>query len=334
MLAGSKSKPYPSDGLKNEAEYRSILLGSLSAFTSGKVAGDGYLKPAKRSLADLVVTEHTLRRAVAVLVKLANSFRKDKYRVSVAHSDGSYTRKPLGDDKSRLKRSVLEANLWSPGRPTLVFIGGTAIGLTIYEQTSSQEMVFVGGRYIPYHEPETTKRGKRYQRSASVYVSTHYTPSKKLCLRAYSPFSQVDWSHTWTEETASLSTQLRDIVSSLINQAKTLTLQVASAQRKADEERKRWQAEYEISNARYERSRIIKAREDSLQNLLKIINKWSEDRRLQDFFEDITARAADMSDEAREEVLLKVQDAKDLLASNDSVGALLSWAVPPKTSSE
>ncbi|MGH8419977.1 MAG: hypothetical protein ACRER8_22290 [Pseudomonas sp.] len=313
---------------KDAREYRSLLLGSLSAFTSGKVAGDGYLKPAKRSLADLIVTEHTLRRAAAFLVKLANSLRKARYRVSVAHSDGSYSRQQLGDADGRLKRSVLEANLWYPGRPTLVFIGGTAIGLTIFEQTDSKEMVFVGGRYIPASEINKPKRGG-WAQTSSHYVSTHYSASGKLCLKAYSPYHQAEWAHTWTEEKATLSMQITEIVGSLTRTARTLAPKIIEANRKADEEHKRWQAEQVVWRAKYERSLIIKAREDALQNLLEIIGKWSDDRKLQDFFEDITSRSAALSDEARTELLQKVQEAKSLLASTDSIGTLLAWEAPP-----
>jgi hypothetical protein len=328
VITGSQIASIADPGAKDSREYRSLLLGSLSAFTSGKVAGDGYLRPAKRSLADLIVTEHTLRRAAAFLVKLANSLRKARYWVSVAHSDGSYFRQQLGDADGHLKRSVLEANLWHPGRPTLVFIEGTAIGLTIFEQTESTEMIFVGGRYIPVSEIKKTKRGG-WAQASSHYVSTHYSASRKLCLRAYSPYHQAEWAHTWTEDKAALSKQIDEIVGSLTRAAKTLAPKIVEANSKADEERKRWQAEHEVWRAQHERSQILKAREDAAQNLLQIIGKWSDDRKLQDFFEDITSRSSALTDEARTQLLQKVQEAKSLLATTDSIGALLSWEIPP-----
>jgi hypothetical protein len=101
------------------------------------------------------------------------------------------------------------------------------------------------------------------------------------------------------------------------------------ANSKADEERKRWQAEHEVWRAQHERSQILKAREDAAQNLLQIIGKWSDDRKLQDFFEDITSRSSALTDEARTQLLQKVQEAKSLLATTDSIGALLSWEIPP-----
>lgn len=314
-------------------EYRSLLLGSLSAFTDGKVAGDGYLKPAKKNLADLVVTEKTLRRAAAFLIKLANSLRKARYRFSAAHTDGNYSRLELGDADGRLNRSILEAKLWNPRRPTLVFVGGTAIGLTIFEQTDSKEMVFKNGRYVPLSELTRPGRGGRAQ-STSHYVSTQYSASGKLCLRAYSPYSQVEWAHIWTEEKATLSTQIEAIILSLAKAGRALAPKIVEANRRADEERKRWQAEHESWRAQYERSLIIKAREDALQSLLKIIDKWGEDRRLQDFFEDIISRSGNLSDEVKTELLLKVNEAKSLLASVDSIGALLSWELPPPKPSD
>ncbi|WP_426115927.1 hypothetical protein [Pseudomonas sp. DSP3-2-2] len=127
----------------------------------------------------------------------------------------------------------------------------------------------------------------------------------------------------------SLGKQVDVIVSSLCAQAEALASQVSAANRQAEEEQKQWERQRVIAHEEYQRSLIKQAREDSLRNLLKIIDRWSEDRRLHDFFEDITTRAGDMSDEAREEILLKVQEAKNLRASSDSIGSLLAWEAPP-----
>jgi hypothetical protein len=307
-----------------------MVMGSLDSFTSGRVAGDGYLKPAKRNLPDLVVTEPTLQRAASVLLKLANCLRETSGRISIACGESGFTRKALGDEEGRLKRSVFETNIWAPARPTIVFIGEVGIGLTVYEATVEKEMVYLDGKYLPLKEAKELKPGLWDRKTKTFYRrSTQRVASKRLCLRAYSPYGRVDWARTWTEDKVSLLKQLDGIVLALEERAKILGPQIAEADRQAAEERKRWDAEHAIATARYERSLIIQAREDSLRSLLKIIDKWSSDKKLQDFFDDIATRSVDMNGDVRADLLAKVHEAKKLLTSTDSVEALMSWVSPP-----
>lgn len=320
---------------KKAGSHSLVLMGVLSSFTKGRVAGDGYLKPVKRNLPDLVVTEPSLSRAMSVLQKLANRFHDASCRISVACIDGAYTRKALGNEQGRLKRSGFETDLWSPRRPTLVFIGEVAIGLSIYEQTVEKEMVYLDGRYVPVKEAKELKPGLWDRKAKRLYSrSTQRVASKRLCLRAYSPYSGVSWEYTWTEEKGSLAKQCDNIVAYLLDRAVTLTLEVQEADRQADEERKRWEAERAIAISRHERSLIIQAREDSLKNLLRIIETWSHDRKLQEFFDEIAARSVNMNGEDRSQLLAKIHEAKNLLACVDSVDALMSWVTPPPKPAE
>lgn len=329
----SITRPEPAMPNPKKASAKSaMLMGSLSSFTSGRVAGDGYLKPMKRNLPDLVVTEPSLHRAASFLQKLANRFRVYNCRVSVAWGEGGYTRKALQHEEGRLKRSALETDLWSPPRPTLVFIGEVAIGLSIYEQTVEKEMVYLDGRYLPVKEANEIKPGLWDRKTKTFYRrSAQRVASKRLCLRAYSPYSRVAWEYTWTEDKGSLAKQCDNIVAYLVNRATTLTLEVEKADLQAAEERKRWEAERAIALLQYERSVIIRAREESLKNLLEIVEAWSHNRKFKEFFDEIAAKAVAMSNEDRAKLVAKVHEAKDLLASFDSIEALMSWGSPPPT---
>lgn len=229
-----------------------------------------------------------------------------------------------------MKRSVFETNLWSPGRPTLVFIGEVAIGLSIYEQTVEKEMVYLDGQYVPIKEAKELKPGLWNRRAKTFYSrSTQRVASKRLCLRAYSPYPRVSWEYTWTENKVSLARQCDDIIAYLLDRAVTLRLDVEEADRQADEERKQWEAESAKAILRHERSRIIQAREESLKNLLKIIEAWSEGRKVHAFFDDMAHKSSAMNNEDRLQLLAKIQDAKDLLAHADGAEALMSWVSPP-----
>ncbi|MCT9821647.1 hypothetical protein [Pseudomonas veronii] len=229
-----------------------------------------------------------------------------------------------------MKRSAFETDLWSPGRPTLVFIGEVVIGLTIYEQTVEKEMVYLDGRHVAVKEAKEIKPGLWNRKTKTFYSrSLQRVPSKRLCLRAYSPYSQVSWEYTWTENKMSLLKQFDDIISSLVGRAESLALEVEKADLQAAEERARWEAERAMASLQHERYLIIQCREESRKNLLSIIETWSHDRKLQEFFDEIAARSVDMNSEARAELLAKVHEAKNLLAGTDSVEALMSWEAPP-----
>lgn len=70
-----------------------------------------------------------------------------------------------------------------------------------------------------------------------------------------------------------------------------------------------------IFQAEQQRSVIEKSRQDSLKSLLKIIDRWSESRKVGDFFDDIIARSANLTERERSEILAKVKDARELIAS-------------------
>lgn len=330
VLSRNAEAEQTQDMPKSGGARRAMIMGSLKSFMIGRVASDGYLKPAKRNLPDLVVTAPTLHRAASILMKIATRFRDLNHRISVAYGEGGYTRKAIGDDEGRLKRSFLETKTWAPALPTLVFIEEIAIGLTIYEQTVDKEMVYLDGKYVTVHEARKLKpalwnglRAERYR------VTTERAPSKQLCLRAYSPYYQVEWTQTWTERSASLAKQIEDIVQSLVARSKLLAIELAEANRAAALERAQWEAERLTAKARDDRLAILKQREAALQELLNAIDSWSAGRRTEAFFNDIIARSTDMDAEARKALLAKIRDAKDLLQSPDSVEALMAWISPP-----
>jgi hypothetical protein len=312
---------------------RAMIMGSLTSFTSRRVDSDGYLKPAKRNLPDLVVTKPTLRRAASILMKLASSVRDLNHRISVACGEGGYTRKVMGNEDGRLQRSVFETNTWGPARPTLIFIDDIAIGVTIYEQTVDtvdKEMVYLDGKYVSVHEARKLKPGLwNGIRAERHRIIADRAPSKRLCLRAYSPYYLVDWTQTWSEGSSSLTKQIGDIVQSLVTRSKSLGIELAEASRTAALERARWEAEMVLVKARDERLAILKQREVALKELLNTIDSWSAGRKAEAFFNDIIARSTVMEAEVRRALLAKVEDAKELLQSPDSVETLMAWTSPP-----
>ncbi|MCF7558928.1 hypothetical protein [Pseudomonas petrae] len=193
-----------------------------------------------------------------------------------------------------------------------------------------KEMVYLNGKYVSVHEARKLKPGLWKGIRAERYeLTTDRAPSKRLCLRAYSPYHLIEWTQTWTERSASLAKQIDNIVESLITRSKSLAVELAEANRAAALERARWEAEWAKANARDERLAILKQREAALKELLNTIDSWRAGRRTEAFFDDIIARSTAMDAEARRALLAKVEDAKKLLQSPDSVEALMAWISPP-----
>ncbi|KPY83855.1 hypothetical protein RA263_22970 [Pseudomonas syringae pv. tagetis] len=120
----------------------------------------------------------------------------------------------------------------------------------------------------------------------------------------------------------------------LISAASDLKVLVSEANKKAEEEHEQWQVARAIFQAEQQRSVIEKSRQDSLKSLLKIIDRWSESRKVGDFFDDIIARSANLTERERSEILAKVKDARELIASPDSTEALRLWDSPPPLPAE
>lgn len=328
---GDRFYAQPVEPISSNARTRAgIITGSLKAFTSGRTAGDGYLKPLKRNLPDLIVTETTLNKAASVLKCLVEAACAFGARVAVSASGQGYTRLKLGNEDGRLARSLMNGDLWNPPKPTVLVFNEAAVGITIYEQTVEKEMVYVDGRFISARDAQQLRRDSKGRAALiSSWTSKQHVPSGKLCLRAYSPYCNVAWTRTWTEDAVSLRKQCDEIAGLLNAQAAILTPRLLEANRIAAEERRVWEERYLIDRRKHLHSANIKARNDAYENLVNLAENWEKDRRINAFLEDVKTRSRELDPAIAHELLAKIEEASSLLDGLDSVNALLSWASPP-----
>jgi hypothetical protein len=113
---------------------------------------DGYLKSKRGALPDIFVSAQVLPRALRLANTLYLQLEDRGHWVrSAAKGFGGRT-SPVDirveTGKRRDRDSSLEAGgSWAPGRPTLVFIGGVAVGLTLFEMSEELPAVYVDGAF-------------------------------------------------------------------------------------------------------------------------------------------------------------------------------------------
>lgn len=121
---------------------------------------------------------------------------------------------------------------------------------------------------------------------------------------------------------ASLLRTLTDLLGSV------KSLKAMGRERQAEVERKRREAEYERWRREEEARQAAKALKDSKEELLQVIDAWSEAKRLEAFFADAERRAQDLPDEERERTIERLRRARALIGSTDALERFDAWRAP------
>ena len=286
-----------------------VLVDAHEHFDAARVLSTGYLRPRKRRLIDLFVSEDSLDRAL----DLANSFflRIESAGHRVAFSPFGTFRRPSVDERIGGGRDRGGYESWSPDRPTVAYIGSVAIGLTFFELSEDIEVTYVNGSYVPTSElsevaplfctafrPEISGcTGGGYaafriesnrQSSGYSWTSRRHIPTGRLCLRATSPYVGVTWEKQWPEKKrGELKRQLRGIVTELEASAPTITTLREEAEQRAEIQRREWEVQQEKWRREAEERRRAQNVSESRAELFQIIESWGIAKRTEEFFADI-----------------------------------------------
>lgn len=305
-----------------------LVTGVRDLFLKGRTNEAGLLKPSKRLLVDLVVSEKTLDIALDVANQLFQQLELAGHRVVLAPTDHYYTRYDF-DEREVPRKGYHHANLWSPQRPTFVYVGAVAIGLTLFETTEELEVRHVNGKYIPVADLPVQKQ-KHYDPIRSWTSQRDYATGR-MCLQAFSPYRLAKWSRQWRESRdKKLTSQLGQIVSELADAAREIARLVEEGQRQAEIQRSQWEEEDRLRKEQEERARRIRAREDARKDLMRAIDAWGEVKRIEAFFAGAEAEAKRLEPDERDRALARIALARVLIGEQDALGALLSWKSPDK----
>ena len=139
-----------------------LLVGARPLFLKTRATDNELLRPYKRCLVDIVVSEKHLDKALNAANALFNALEGKKHQVSLGASNAHARRAEVDVREVPIKNRYYR-QVWSPDRVTIVRIGGLELGLTLFEMTENVEMMRVGsGKYVPVRDL-TTEQLRRFK---------------------------------------------------------------------------------------------------------------------------------------------------------------------------
>ena len=233
----------------------------------------------------------------------------------------------IDEREERSKRRGYNYNgLWSPYRPTIVYVGTVPIGLAIVEMSEEVLLRYVGGKYIretDYMPPKVSRYDVDH-----TWTTTRAIPSGRLRLLAYSPYWRVSWSTEWQETKSAPIKALAAIVKAIEDSAASLVQKLEEADRLAEIARLERLAEEEKRRKEEDRRRVEQSVRDSREQLGHIIQKWATAMNVEQFLRGVEERTAELSDGKRHQVLQRLKLAREFLGTQDPLDFLLSWRTP------
>jgi hypothetical protein len=288
----------------------------------------GYLRPAKRNLVDMFVSAEALQEALETSSRLFDALDARGYRVCLP-AGGAYHGRPSVDPREKPDNRAYWHYSWRPGRPTIVFLGTLAVGLTVYELSERLQVVRQDGRYVRVTDPIASRARRR---PADLWVHEEDLPSGRLCLRAYCPYGYAAWSKEWREEKpGDLANRAKRIALELTRDGPTLLRLIEEGKRKADLEYEQRQEQWRRWEQEEAEQKRLKAIDESRRDLLAIVANWASANRIEKFFRDAGRRAEACRDaDERAAILEQLQRGRQLLGTVDALEHFRSWKTPDR----
>jgi hypothetical protein len=288
----------------------------------------GLLKPFKRILADITVSEVLLDDTLDLANQLYLKFESRGHHVSIP-APVKYFRpfRMSVDEREVPNTSRWHHEVWVPERPTLVYVNGVPFGLSIFEMTENVEMLYVRGDYVPVRSLTDVQRA----RLAGVHTFTTHKAllTGRRCLQVYSAHGRFKWSRQWREKKpGQFGKMLSEFVSLLEEVVPEVRAGVEKANLEAEEEQRKRDAEWAAYELREKLAREAKARVDARADLLKAITAWEEARRIEDFFNAVGQEARVLDDSSRTHLMGRLALARELVGALDPLAVLSRWKAP------
>lgn len=217
--------------------------------------------------------------------------------------------------------------MWRPMRPTVVYVGEVAFGLTLIELSQSVEVTYKNSKWVPVSGVPVRKG--RGARAYDDWTTWHDLPSGRLVLAAYLLYAGSYWRREWQEDKpGDLSGKVKTITRALKREAPAVVKAVAEAKHQREVAHKQWEAQQAEWRRQEAERRRIELDKRSREELLAIVDSWARAKRIEEFFGDAEERAAQMEDADRGVALERVKRARRLLGSVDALRRLDSWNSP------
>jgi hypothetical protein len=290
-----------------------LVAGVRQDFEDSKVSSfrdDGYLKPKKHALVDLFVSKEMLASALKIANQIFLGLEDQGFWVRMAPQGINYRARDLDYGAERPRYDPYASRSWGPSQETLVFVGGVAIGLTLFEIAEKADTVSEDGRFV---RAPTTRAFERLKEREPWRVHRADLPSGKLGILAYSPYASVTWSKYWRETNGGeLLEMAGDIANDLERAAPEIVRLYEEAERRAEEQHRKWEAE-RLERARLETQRREAEEEEARRKTMReTIKDWRMARDIRAYVDEVKALA---------------KEAELSVVQGGPVDAELQWAV-------
>lgn len=310
----------------------SMIRGAKPLFlASRKIEDDDHLKPYKKLLVDVTATRAGLDKALDFANELFNALASAGYRVVIAPPDTPFSRERIDEKeeppkKDRRQELYSYGGLWSPHRPTVVYVDSVAFGLAVIEMTESVLMRYVDGKYIR-ESAYVQSKTRRYH--DHTWTTTRNLPTGRLRLVVYAPYRNVSWSMSFQETPAKTLTKDIPQIIKLIEREVAPTIEkLQEAERQSEIWRQERLAEEERRRQEDDRRNIAESIKESRDQLEQVIQAWSKVVSLEQFFRGIEDRAQPLSDVERQHVLDRLQLAREFVGSQNPLDFFRAWQTP------
>lgn len=302
-------------------ETHPLVAEAKEHFKKGRLDHNGYFKPNKKLIADIFASPAGHARALEAADELYLTLEDAGYQVVITTRSSPYTQDTVDPHEGRLGPYV--KNTWSPWRPTVVFLGTLAYGISVYELSECAEVQLYKGEWVRL----TDIPHKRIRRGD--WTSTHEFPSGRFAVRIYCPYRRVDWEKTWKEtRPGQLNTKYKTIRRELEKAAPKVVKLVGKAERRAEQEKVEWEAQKRELDRKWEEERRQKAYDNSREHLLSIIENWTLACRVEEFFVSLEAQAESMPEEEHREFHERIQQAREMFGGVETLKRFELWKTP------
>jgi hypothetical protein len=272
------------------------------------------------------VSKETLVNALDLANALFQRFEDRGHHVTLAPE---YLHRPALTVYEGQKFDYHNSEPWSPGRPTIVFIGKLPFGLTVYESTEHVDVTYEWNSAIRYVRASQASAKRRPAWADPAPTQKQHMPSGHLAVRAYSPHGRVTWEQRWKEATAgALMRKVATIVKEVEAVVPQLVQRRDEAEKEAAIERDRREAQWREHERQEQARRRAEARKASRHQLLAIVDDWSLARNIESFFEDAERRASALPAEALAATRERLSRARDVLGGTNALDRFHDWKSP------
>lgn len=319
--------------LRPVAGVHGLIRDAKGHYDAGYKVDEGHhLRPYKRLLVDVTASLAGLDRALGFANDLFNALESAGHRVLISSPVEKFTRPHIDEHEQlpkvqRNEHSYDYNRLWSPQRPTVVYVGSVAFGLAVIEMSESVVLRYINGKYVRESDYKPPKTSARY--GDHSWTTTKDIPCGRLRLVVYAPYRGVSWSISFQEsKDRMLTTNIPKIVKSIENSTEVLMAKIKEEERQAELRRQAWAAQQERRLQEEDRRCVAESIKESREQLAKVIEDWARVVRLEQFFSGVQSRAQDLPEEQQQEVLKRLALAREFVGTQDPLEFFRSWKTP------